>query len=407
MDRDERAAKRRYIQVAELLRRDLHSGTYRDRLPSEMVLARELGVSRGTLRQALGVLARDGALHTVPGRGTYVGSPAAQPNGAGGGMNQRAGLVGMVLPSIVRARTQVLISGAEETLREAGYSFLLATSGDDRKLETEQIRRIVGQGASGLLLYVVDGPMDLPLVREVVAAGLPVVLIDRYVPDLQVDAVTADNLGGAFLAVRHLAEQGFRRVGYVGTDNVTTSSIVERMAGYRWAMQVHGLPVEEDLVYPRVRRLRSWPPRERDLANVRENQELLRRYLEGRGRPEAIFACTDYVAFQVIEAAESLGLQVPRDVALVGFDNVSYEEYHGVPLTTVDQPRFEIGATAASLLLDRLAGRRRRVGRVVVGTRLVVRASSTREAAQPVSMSAPGPRRQRATSKGQREETPV
>ena len=74
--------------------------------------------------------------------------------------------------------------------------------------------------------------------------GFPLVLIDRYVPDLAVDTVTMDNVSGGFQAVQHLAQLGYRRIGYVGTDNLGTSSIVERMAGYRWALEQYGLPFE-------------------------------------------------------------------------------------------------------------------------------------------------------------------
>jgi DNA-binding LacI/PurR family transcriptional regulator len=288
-----------------------------------------------------------------------------------------SGLVGMVLPSVVRARNPELIGGAEETLREAGYSLLLGISGDDRWLETEQLQRMVAQGASGVILYAVDGPMDVPAIRRLVDRGFPIVLIDRYLPDLAVDAVTMDNVGGGFLAVQHLAQLGYRRIGYIGTDNVATSSIVERMCGYRWALQQYGLDYQPDLVCVDVIRLLAWPPREPD--KERHNERVLRAYLERPDRPEAAFVCNDYVAFQVVQVAESIGLRIPDELALVGHDNVSYTDYFGVPLSTVEQPRHEIGVTAATLLLDRIAGRRTRLDRVVVTTRLIVRRSSVRD----------------------------
>jgi LacI family transcriptional regulator len=89
--------------------------------------------------------------------------------------------------------------------------------------------------------------------------------------------------------------------------------------------------------------------------------------------------CNDYVAFQVVQVAEALGMRVPEDLALVGHDNVAYTDYFAVPLTTVEQPRHEIGVTAAALLLERIHGRRTRLDRVVVSTRLIVRRSSHRE----------------------------
>jgi LacI family transcriptional regulator len=219
--------------------------------------------------------------------------------------------------------------------------------------------------------------MDLPAVRQLADEGYPLVLIDRYIPDLSLDAVTMDNTAGAFLAVQHLAELGRRRVGYVGTDNMATSSIVERLAGYRWAVQVHGLADDgEALECSSLKRLLSWPIRDGDVAAARHNQEVLRRYLAGRGRPDAVYVCNDYVAFQVIEAADAVGLRVPEGLAVVGFDNVAAHDYDGPPLTTLEQPRLEIGRTAAGLVIERIKGGRQHPRRVNLATRLIVRGSS-------------------------------
>jgi GntR family transcriptional regulator of arabinose operon len=370
MDRQDNVSAPLHVQIAARMRRDVRAGIYRpgQRLPAEVDLARDLGVSRGTLRHALRALLDDGVIHTLPGRGTFVRD---------GTRDRAAGLVGMVLPSVVRARNPELIGGAEETLREAGYSLVLGISGDERWLETEQLQRIVAQGASGLILYAVDGPMDVPAIRRLVDNGFPIVLIDRYIPDLSVDTVTMDNIAGGFLAVQHLAERGYRRIGYIGTDNVGTSSIVERMCGYRWALEQFGLSYDPSLVCTDVIRLLSWPPREPD--KERHNEQVFRAYLDRPERPDAAFVCNDYVAFQVVQAAERLGLRIPDDIAIVGHDNVAYTDYFGVPLTTVEQPRHEIGVTAATLLLERIAGRRTRLERVVVSTRLIVRRSSVND----------------------------
>lgn len=371
MDRTRVASEPLHARVAAQLQRDVRDGRYApgQRLPSEVDLARLLNVSRGTVRLALTTLLTAGLLETIPGKGTFVTD----------GLSQRpAGLIGLILPSVVRARNPELISGVEATLREAGYSMILGSSGDERWLETEQLQRIVGQGALGAIVYTVDGPLggapDVPAIRRLVERGFPLVLIDRFIPDLPIDSVTTDNVGGGFLAVQHLVQQGHRRIGYIGTDNIGTSSIVERMAGYRWALSQYGLEYNADLVCTRLRRLLSWPPDEPE--KQRHNEAVLSSYLSRQDRPTAAFICNDSVAFQVVQVADSLGVHIPGDLAVVGFDNIAYSNYLGVPLTTVEQLRHEIGTTAAGLLLDRLAGRRTQVSRVIVSTRLIVRGSS-------------------------------
>jgi DNA-binding LacI/PurR family transcriptional regulator len=293
-------------------------------------------------------------------------------------VNRITGLIGMLLPATVRARFPELIEGAEQVVAQEGYSLALGGSVEDRSLEAMQLQRILDRGASGLIVYAVDGPLEVPMLRQLFDRGFPLVLIDRYFPDLAVDSVTMDNIGGSFLAVQHLIEQGYRRIGYIATDNLRTSSIVERLAGYRWALDAAGLPVQADEICS-VLRTTPWPASDAEIE--RHNQGALRAYLDRAERPEAVVASNDYVAFQIVQAAEGLGLRVPDDVAIVGFDNVACAEYFGTPLTTVEQQFGELGATAASVLLDRIHGRRTRLGRFVISTRLIVRRSSKRAVA--------------------------
>ena len=373
MDSNDADPVPRYRQIAEQIRRDVGAGQYQpgQRLPSEGALARTFGVSRGTLRQALGALGRDGLTRTIPGHGTFiqVGAPAG---GAADG-DARGRVVGVVIPSIARTRIPDLLDGVEAELRAAGYTLLLASSGDDQHEEARQIRRLVESDVDGLLIYPIDGAPNIALLRELLDAGRPLVLIDRYLPDLPVDAVVADNVGGAYAAVRRLIEAGHARIGLASTRNLGTSSIAERQAGYWWALRQHGRAIDPCLTCTDLERVFSWPVP--DTADARQNRRLLQRFLTADGRPDAIFAVNDTVAFQVLEAAEQLGLGVPDDLAVVGFDNLASPDYAGVPLTTVDQPRYQIGATAAQIVLERIAGREARAERVVLGTRLIVRGS--------------------------------
>src|SRR5689334_3870414 len=152
MDRVDDSSEPLHARIAARVRRDLREGIYApgQRLPAEVDLARQFGVSRGTVRQALTALLNEGLLQTIPGRGTFVVDALRQTS---------AGLIGMIMPSVVRARNPELIGGVEETVRQAGYSLLLGSSGDDWWLEAEQLQRTIGQGASGLIVYTVDGTL--------------------------------------------------------------------------------------------------------------------------------------------------------------------------------------------------------------------------------------------------------
>src|SRR6266542_1095272 len=247
----------RYVQIADEIRREVGAGTYLPggRLPSEDALARSFGVSRGTLRQALAALGRAGVVQTISGHGTIVrsGQPATPSPAAG-----RGRVVGIVIPAVARTRIPDLVDGAEAELRRASYSLVLASSGDDPVEEARQIRRLVQEGVAGLIVYPVDGSSNLALMREIAVGGRPLVLIDRYLLDLPVDAVVADNIGGAYGAVSRLLATGCERIAFVSTHNLGTSSVAERQAGYWWAMQQHGRPIDPRLTCTGLERLFTW-----------------------------------------------------------------------------------------------------------------------------------------------------
>lgn len=390
MDSTDAESVPRYRQVAEQIRRGVVGGRYTsgERLPSEGALARAFGVSRGTVRQALGALGREGLVQTVPGYGSIVRStPLIASDGGPETVEGRGKVVGVVIPSVARTRIPDLIAGAEAELREAGYTLLLVSSGDDCDEEARQIHRLVEAGVDGLLVYPVDGASNLVFLRGLLDAGPPLVLIDRYLVGLPADAVVADNVGGAYAAVSWLVEAGRERIGLASTRNLGTSSIAERQAGYWWALRQHGRTVEPRLTCTELERLFSWPVPQTHEADL--NRRLLRTYLTADDRPDAVFAVNDTVAFQVLEVANELGMKVPDDLAVVGFDNLASPDYAGVPLTTVDQPRAEIGATAARIVLQRLAGRPARSERVVLCTRLIVRGSCGGESRRPAAMRSP------------------
>jgi LacI family transcriptional regulator len=231
----------------------------------------------------------------------------------------------------------------------------------------------VDEGVSGLIVYPIDYEPDPELFARLAAGGLPIVLIDRHLIGYAFDAVLADNVGGAFSAVTHLIGQGHKRIAFVSTDNLTTTSVAERLQGYEQALAVAGIPDDPSLLFTRLRLGKSWGDDYR-VAN-KDNVARIRRFL-ARSDATAVFALHDHLALEVLEAARELGRRVPRDLAVAGFDDDPLAGSLSTPLTTVVQPRERIGRVAAQIMLDRIAGRRTELARIVLPTRLVVRASS-------------------------------
>jgi DNA-binding LacI/PurR family transcriptional regulator len=338
------------------------------RLPSEPRLASEFGVSRGTLRQALASLRQGGYIHSISGRGTFVRGPRPRV------LESRRRVVGLIVPSVTRPALPEVLMAIEDELHGRGYSLLVGTSGNTLEQEKGRVHRILGEGVSGLIVLPIDGRPDPALYRQLLDEGFPLVLFDRHIVGLSIDAVLPDNVGGAFVAVSHLIELGHRRIAFISSDNLTTTSVLERLQGYQQALRASDIQAEPELIFTR---LPAIPPDGADEDRViQNNAHRIARFLSSRPLPTAVFALHDRIAISVLEAAAELGLRVPDDLAIVGFDDDPLAQKLRVPLTTIAQPRDQIGRTAAGMISDRIEGRRTETARVVLPTQLVIRRSS-------------------------------
>jgi LacI family transcriptional regulator len=191
---------------------------------------------------------------------------------------------------------------------------------------------------------------------------MPVVVVDRDIPDVAVDSVMTANERGGWLATRHLIELGHRRIGCIaGPSDVTPSA--ERGTGHRQALREVALPVKEELII-------------RGDFQYESGYQAARRLLSMDDPPTAIFACNDLMAIGAISAAVELGRQVPADLSVVGFDDVPLASFANPALTTVIQPKHEIGVVAATMLLERMQDPDRPPRRRMLDTELVVRKST-------------------------------
>ena len=211
----------------------------------------------------------------------------------------------------------------------------------------------------GLLLMPATDRQDY-LVAEL-RAGLPTVFVDRAPRGVDADSVTVDNRGGARMAVEHLMEHGHRRIGLV-SDNPSISSSAERIDGYRDALGTVGIQPDGHLM--------SLGGATRD-----DGYRAARRLLDAPDRPTALFTANNFMTVGTMLALSDLGLRVPDDISLVGFDDLEWTTLVDPPLTVVAQPASELGVVAAGRVLARIAGAGGRPRRFKLETTLITRAS--------------------------------
>ena len=270
--------------------------------------------------------------------------------------HRRTGGIVALVPNLANPFFSQILYGIDSVLGPAGYNLLIAdtsTNGAERLLDYAEPSRADG-------LIVLDG--SLP--ASALAGRVPVVEACEWIPDLPAPRVKIDNRAAAGLAVDHLADLGHRRIGHVVGPAGNVLSIA-RLAGYHEALSRRGLPVATDAVYPGDFSLDSGrAAAARWLAQPQAT------------RPTAIFLASDAMACGFIGEVQRHGLTVPRDVSVVGFDDIELIAHIAPPLTTIRQPRMKIGQIAAQRLLRRLAGEDEGALDTVLPVELVIRAST-------------------------------
>jgi DNA-binding LacI/PurR family transcriptional regulator len=308
------------------------------------------------------------------------------PNPLARGLSRgRCHTLGVVVPFFTHASAIERVRGVVAALDASQYDLVLFNVESELHRDEHLASLTRRDRADGLILISLPPPA-LHLKRLAVA-GVPVVLVDAF--GTGVPNVVTDDVEGGRMATRHLVDLGHQRIGFIGEDpdnplGFTTSA--KREQGYREVLDSAGLGYQPALV--------RYGVHDRDVGR-RVAEELL----DERPRPTAIFASSDVQALGVLEAARAAGMDVPRELSVVGFDDVELSGYAG--LTTVRQPLFESGRLGARLLLAALEGRpaRRRVHRLPL--ELIDRATTAPPPARRAG-SPPRPRRAKAAATAER-----
>jgi len=300
------------------------------------------------------VLSGDGRLSIRPETRQRVLAAAARleyrPNRAAQTLKTaRTMAIGMVVPDLANPAFALVAEGAERCGADAGYALVLI-----RRTEGGRLDDLVGR-VDGLL--VAAATSDVSYRRELFG-GLPAVLVNRREPG-EIPSVVVDD------AVRHLLSLGHRRIAHVAGPQ-TADTARRRLAGWRLALAEAGLEPEQDAVI------------EASAFDEAAADRAAEALLAGAARPTAVFAANIRLATGTLAAAHRLGLEVPRDLSIVGFDDHPLAAYLHPPLTTIRMPLVELGAAAVESLLDEIDGRRAESRLVDTPAELVIRASTAK-----------------------------
>jgi GntR family transcriptional regulator of arabinose operon len=357
----------KYRRIVDSLRTAITSGQYRNggRLPSEAELVRRFGVSRMTAVKAVQQLQQEGLLVRRAGSGTYA---AEQPR-------SQKPVFGLIIPDlgqteifepICKGMTESPMGGAGEPSWSLSWGHS-ATHGANKELEIEHLcRQYIEQQVSGVFFAPLEfGPrrdaINGRVLKAMKAAGVPVILLDRCVMEFparsEYDIVGLDNRRAGYLMAEHLIQQGAKNIGFFAREG-SAETVEDRIAGCREAAFAHGLPM------PRSRVLRREPGDTQGLAEELRKEKI-----------DALLCGNDYTAAKLMQSLQTLGIKVPDDIRIAGFDDVSYGDLLPVPLTTLHQPCLDIGAASVSAMLDRIRNPRLPARSILLNGHVVVRKS--------------------------------
>jgi DNA-binding LacI/PurR family transcriptional regulator len=271
---------------------------------------------------------------------------------------KRTQTLGLLMPNLANPFYAELARGMEDRAEEQNYSIVMCST--DYKAEKEQkyVSLLVRKRVDGFIITA--GFNNVDLIKELIEHKIPIVLINYNIARASLNSVSVDDYAGGYQAVAHLAELGHKRIAMIAE---TVQSSAERIRGYKGALKHFELVYDEKL-YTEAK------------ATVENGRKETEKLLALEEPPTAIFAFNDILAIGAIEAVRKLGLSVPEDISIIGFDNTILSKYCSPSLTTMSQPLDEIGHQAVDLLVEEIESRKTQKQRIMLSAELIIREST-------------------------------
>lgn len=335
-----------------------------DRLPTEMELAQEFGVSRITSKRALEELRTSGLIYRVRGKGSFVAEPGQTgvlADKMAGGLDYSK-VIELVIPfSASNGGMMTTISGASRIASEKGYILDIKYSNNDLNEERALLEGLYEKGVGGIIFYPISDGKNLEVMNMLSMNEYPIISIDRYYESLPISYVISDNLKGEYDVVRYLLGLGHRNIAFVSDTKIEdATSVRNRYFGYCRALKESGIQVCTEYVI------------NGSFRGETKNETLAELMEKG---VTAICCVNDYVALLVLQGLKNLEVEVPEEISVVGFDNLDISEMAYVPLTTVTQDMACMGEYAARYIIDCIESGAYNYVRKVIPVELVQRKS--------------------------------
>jgi LacI family transcriptional regulator len=322
-------------------------------------IAKKAGVSYATVSRAIG-----NKYGVKPETREKIEAVARQlgytPNGIARGLvSKQTNTIGLIIPDINNPFFPMVVRGIEEVAHAHGYSIFLCNSDYDVQRERHYLSLLIEKRVDGIILMPGGDPHDQGPANT---NEVPMVFVCREIFEADKSFVVIDDERGGFLATKHLIEQGYGSIGFIGSTNQDSTTGV-RFRGYQLAFKKFGIPLNDAYI---IAGDFKWEIGHRIVTEM----------IAQKKAPRAIFAENDFMALGIIQGVQEAGLKIPNDIAIVGFDDIPFATFPGINLTTIRQPKYKMGKIAANILMDQIAGKSHESKRVIIEPELIIRQSS-------------------------------
>ncbi len=275
----------------------------------------------------------------------------------------KTNMLGIVVPTTDRSFFSSVIRSVEQVATASGYNVMITQSNDKEEMERSNIEALLKAQVDGIIASIARETSDYSHFQKLAESGLPLVLFDRVAELSRTSIVRIDDYRGAYEATAHLIAQGCCRIAhFAGQQHLNIYQ--QRLQGYQDALQDHGIPHDEALVY---------------YSNVKieDGRAGMHAMLQQGRLPDAVFAASDYAAIGAMQILKAEGKRIPEDVALIGFMNETFTSFVDPALTSVDQLSENMGKLAASTILEQISSKEAFAPRkIILNPQLIIRGSS-------------------------------
>ena len=348
----------KYYQLQTWLIEQIEHGVYQpgDSIPTEEEFVKTTGLARATVRHAIQNLAQHGYLVRKRRLGTFVLNRVKR--------NNERPVIGILLPDIRKGYAPELSRGIEDEAIISKNSVILGNTDDLYEKANYHVERFIENGVQGVVFIptAASDEKNKTIISTLQEQNIPVVLADRTIQNVEVDYVTTNNFEGAYELNQYLIRKGHKKIATILSTRFSTER--QRFEGYKKALNDNDIKMDTSIVIADV------GPYNKDIY-ISAITELLTQ----KNKFTAIFAGNDRVAYRIYSIANSMGIHIPDDISITGYDDLVYKRSHPMELTTMHQPIHEMGHESMKILLNRIQNNKTEVQQRVLKSKFVERSS--------------------------------